>query len=71
MKKYSIRLLCALVGWCMTMLAGAQNIVPPKQLMLDDMAATMRAQPLPNGGSLQRITLPADLIRAAARFSSG
>ncbi len=62
MKKYSIRLLCALVGWCMTMLAGAQNIVPPKQLMLDDMAATMRAQPLPNGGSLQRITLPADLI---------
>jgi len=33
-----------------------------KQFTLSDMAATMRVQPQANGGSLQRIALPADLI---------
>lgn len=39
--------------------ASAQSV---KQLSLNDMAATMRVQPQANGGSLQRIPLPADLI---------
>ncbi len=33
-----------------------------RQVVLDDMAATMRVQPQANGGSLQRIPLPAELI---------
>jgi Protein of unknown function (DUF3999) len=33
-----------------------------KLFTLNDMAATMRVQPQPNGGSLQRIPLPADLM---------
>ena len=35
---------------------------PPKQLTLDDRAATMRVTPLANGGALQRIPLPPELM---------
>ena len=35
---------------------------PVKPLTLNEMAATLRVQPQVNGGSLQRIPLPADLI---------
>jgi hypothetical protein len=38
------------------------NAQAAKQFTLNDMAATMRVQPQANGGSLQRIPLPADLI---------
>ncbi len=65
MKKYLVLLLGAGLAMCFAlfaMKAESQSIRPPQQLALDDMAATMRIQPLPNGGSLQRIPLPADLI---------
>lgn len=42
--------------------ASAQTATPPRQLIVDDMAATMRVTPMPTGGSLQRIVLPADLM---------
>jgi hypothetical protein len=38
------------------------NAQTAKQFTLNEMAATMRVQPQANGGSLQRIPLPADLI---------
>jgi hypothetical protein len=38
------------------------NAQTAKQFTINDMAATMRVQPQANGGSLQRIPLPADLI---------
>ncbi len=38
------------------------NAQVAKQFTLNDMAATMRVQPQANGGSLQRIPLPAELI---------
>jgi Protein of unknown function (DUF3999) len=41
---------------------AAANAQTAKQFTLNDMAATMRIQPQANGGSLQRIPLPADLI---------
>jgi Protein of unknown function (DUF3999) len=40
----------------------AANAQTAKQFTINDMAATMRVQPQANGGSLQRIPLPADLI---------
>jgi Protein of unknown function (DUF3999) len=41
---------------------SAANAQTAKQFTINDMAATMRVQPQANGGSLQRIPLPADLI---------
>jgi hypothetical protein len=45
-----------------TLVATSVSAQSAKQLTLNDMAATMRVQPQANGGSLQRIPLPADLI---------
>jgi Protein of unknown function (DUF3999) len=45
-----------------TLVTAAANAQVAKQFTLNDMAATMRVQPQANGGSLQRIPLPADLI---------
>lgn len=48
---------------CLATQAGAQSAKPPATpLTLNDMAATLRVQPQADGGSLQRFTLPADLI---------
>lgn len=44
------------------MVSADVNAQVAKQFTLNDMAATMRVQPQANGGSLQRIPLPADLI---------
>ena len=41
---------------------GSAHAQTAKQFTVNDMAATMRVQPQANGGSLQRIPLPADLI---------
>jgi hypothetical protein len=41
---------------------GSTHAQTAKQFPLNDMAATLRVQPQANGGSLQRIPLPADLI---------
>jgi Protein of unknown function (DUF3999) len=41
---------------------GSTHAQTAKQFTLNDMAATLRVQPQANGGSLQRIPLPADLI---------
>lgn len=44
------------------LVASHANAQTAKQFALTDMAATLRVQPQASGGSLQRISLPADLI---------
>jgi Protein of unknown function (DUF3999) len=44
------------------LVAGNADAQAAKQFTLNEMAATLRVQPQANGGSLQRVPLPADLI---------